>query len=84
MGIPPFSGFWGKFYVFKAALAGGSPALTAVAVFGLRGQRGRRLLLPAPDQDDVVRSQPWRGGPCRRWTRAAIGVAAALISPFPW
>ena len=37
MGIPPFSGFWGKFYIFKAALAGGSPALTAVAVFGLLG-----------------------------------------------
>ena len=37
MGIPPFSGFWGKFYIFKAALAGGSPALTAAAVFGLLG-----------------------------------------------
>jgi NADH-quinone oxidoreductase subunit N len=32
MGIPPFSGFWAKFYVFKAALAAG---LWPVAVFGL-------------------------------------------------
>jgi NADH-quinone oxidoreductase subunit N len=32
MGIPPFSGFWGKYYVFKAAIAAGYwPA----AVFGL-------------------------------------------------
>ncbi len=34
MGIPPFSGFWGKFYIFKAALAGG---LWPIAVFGLVG-----------------------------------------------
>ncbi|OYX30065.1 MAG: NADH-quinone oxidoreductase subunit N [Caulobacterales bacterium 32-69-10] len=32
MGIPPFSGFWAKFYVFKAAIASG---LWPVAVFGL-------------------------------------------------
>jgi NADH-quinone oxidoreductase subunit N len=32
MGIPPFAGFWGKFYVFKAAIAAG---LWPVAVFGL-------------------------------------------------
>ncbi len=32
MGIPPFSGFWAKYYVFKAAIAGG---LWPVAVFGL-------------------------------------------------
>ena len=32
MGIPPFSGFWAKYYVFKAALGAG---LWPVAVFGL-------------------------------------------------
>ena len=37
MGIPPFSGFWGKFYIFKAALAGGSPVLWFAAIFGLIG-----------------------------------------------
>ena len=31
MGIPPFAGFWAKFYVFKAAIAAG---LWPVAVFG--------------------------------------------------
>ena len=32
MGIPPFSGFWAKYYVFKAAIGAG---LWPVAVFGL-------------------------------------------------
>ena len=32
MGIPPFSGFWAKFYAFKAALAAGQ---WQIAVFGL-------------------------------------------------
>jgi NADH-quinone oxidoreductase subunit N len=32
MGIPPFSGFWAKFYAFKAALAAGE---WQIAVFGL-------------------------------------------------
>jgi len=32
MGIPPFAGFWAKYYVFKAALSAG---LWPVAVFGL-------------------------------------------------
>ena len=32
MGIPPFSGFWAKYYVFKAAIAAG---LWPAAVFGL-------------------------------------------------
>jgi NADH-quinone oxidoreductase subunit N len=36
LGMPPFSGFWGKFYVFKAALAAG-PLTTWAAVAGLVG-----------------------------------------------
>ncbi len=32
LGLPPFSGFWGKFFVFRAAIAGG---LAPVAVIGL-------------------------------------------------
>ncbi len=36
LGLPPFSGFWGKFYVFKAALAAG-PLTTWAAVAGLVG-----------------------------------------------
>lgn len=34
LGLPPFSGFWAKFYVFKAAVSEG---LGAVAVIGLVG-----------------------------------------------
>jgi NADH-quinone oxidoreductase subunit N len=34
LGLPPFSGFWGKFYVFKAALDAG---LWGPAVIGLVG-----------------------------------------------
>jgi NADH-quinone oxidoreductase subunit N len=34
LGLPPFSGFWGKFYVFKAALGAG---LGPAAVAGLIG-----------------------------------------------
>ncbi len=32
MGIPPFSGFWAKYYVFKAAIGAG---LWPIAVIGL-------------------------------------------------
>ena len=36
LGLPPFSGFWGKFYVFKAALGAG-PLTTWAAVAALLG-----------------------------------------------
>jgi NADH-quinone oxidoreductase subunit N len=36
LGLPPFSGLWGKYYVFKAAWSGG-PGLGAVAVVALIG-----------------------------------------------
>jgi NADH-quinone oxidoreductase subunit N len=36
LGLPPFSGFWGKFYVFKAALHAG-PATSWAAVAALVG-----------------------------------------------
>ncbi len=35
LGLPPFSGFWAKVYVFKAALGAHEPSLTALAVLGL-------------------------------------------------
>jgi NADH-quinone oxidoreductase subunit N len=34
-GIPPLVGFFGKFYIFKAAMAVGSPALTYLAIWGV-------------------------------------------------
>lgn len=37
LGLPPFSGFWAKFYVFKAALNVGEPMIVVAAVLGLVG-----------------------------------------------
>ena len=37
LGLPPFSGFWAKFYVFKAALNVGEPMIVTAAVLGLIG-----------------------------------------------
>ena len=37
LGLPPFSGFWAKFYVFKAALGVGEPMIVVAAVLGLVG-----------------------------------------------
>jgi NADH-quinone oxidoreductase subunit N len=37
LGLPPFSGFWAKFYVFKAALGVGEPMIVIAAVLGLVG-----------------------------------------------
>ncbi len=34
-GVPPTAGFWGKWYVFKAAVATGDQSLTWLAVFGV-------------------------------------------------
>jgi NADH-quinone oxidoreductase subunit N len=80
LGMPPFSGFWGKFYVFKAALAAG-PLTTWAAVAGLVGSVVAafyylRLIKvmwfdPAPGATDAP-----AGG------AVAIGYAAALFA-FP-
>jgi len=37
LGLPPFSGFWGKFYVFKAAINVADPMIQIAAVLGLVG-----------------------------------------------
>ena len=37
LGLPPFSGFWAKFYVFKAAINVGDPMIQIAAVLGLVG-----------------------------------------------
>ena len=71
-GIPPLSGFFGKLYVFSAAVqsrpvdAGGDRRAD---------QRDRRLLLSARHQGDVFRC-----GRCRRSIRMA-GVAVASSRP---
>ncbi|MDB5431947.1 MAG: proton-translocating NADH-quinone oxidoreductase, chain [Caulobacter sp.] len=37
LGMPPFSGFWAKFYVFGAAMNAHSPIMTLAAILGLVG-----------------------------------------------
>jgi NADH-quinone oxidoreductase subunit N len=37
LGLPPFSGFWAKFYVFKAAINVADPMIQVAAVLGLVG-----------------------------------------------
>jgi len=37
LGLPPFSGFWAKFYVFKAAINVQDPMIQVAAVLGLVG-----------------------------------------------
>ena len=51
LGMPPFSGFWGKVYVFQGG-RGGQPAVAGGV--GPAFQRRGRLLLSSPDQDHVV------------------------------
>jgi len=78
MGIPPFSGFWGKFYVFKAALAAGQ---WQIAVFGLVTS-----VVAAFYYLRLVKTMWFDAAPGRTDAPAgearAIGLAAALFS-FP-
>jgi NADH-quinone oxidoreductase subunit N len=60
-GIPPFSGFWAKyFYAFQPAIDAG---LWGPGRLRPAGRRGGGLLLPAAGQDDLVRP---RARPDRR------------------
>ncbi|WP_426030258.1 NADH-quinone oxidoreductase subunit NuoN [Caulobacter sp. DWP3-1-3b2] len=81
LGLPPFSGFWAKFYVFKAAMGSGDVLLQWAAVLGLVGsvvaafyylRLIKTMWFDAP-VGAVDKPQP---------TARAIGFAAALFS-FP-
>ncbi|PVM83076.1 NADH-quinone oxidoreductase subunit NuoN [Caulobacter endophyticus] len=81
LGLPPFSGFWAKFYVFKAAMGAGDVPLQWAAVLGLVGsvvaafyylRLIKAMWFDAP-AGAVDKPQP---------TARAIGFAAALFS-FP-
>ncbi len=78
LGLPPFSGFWSKYYVFKAAIAGG---LWPVAVFGLVAS------VPAAFYYLRILKTMWFDEPAGATDRtpgdaSAIGMGAALFS-FP-
>ncbi|MBO9558102.1 MAG: NADH-quinone oxidoreductase subunit NuoN [Caulobacter sp.] len=81
LGLPPFSGFWAKFYVFGAAMGSGDVMLQWAAVLGLVGsvvaafyylRLIKTMWFDAPAAG-VDKPQP---------TARAIGFAAALFS-FP-
>ena len=85
-GIPPLAGFFGKFYVFRAAIDAG---LVWFAVVGVVLSRGGRLLLSADRQADVfrragggVRRRAVAGGERRRrdLRRAAAVLPRAVLS----
>jgi len=81
LGLPPFSGFWAKFYVFGAAMGSGDVMLQWAAVLGLVGsvvaafyylRLIKTMWFDAPTAG-VDKPQP---------TARAVGFAAALFS-FP-
>jgi NADH-quinone oxidoreductase subunit N len=81
LGLPPFSGFWAKFYVFGAAMGSGDVLLQWAAVLGLVGsvvaafyylRLIKTMWFDAPI-GAVDKPQP---------TARAVGFAAALFS-FP-
>ena len=80
LGMPPFSGFLGQGLCVQGG-GGCEPAVARRA--GPAFQRSGGLLLPAPDQDDVVRPQPRRDRPlagrCPRGWRSP-----QPSSPSPW
>ena len=53
MGIPPFSGFWAKVYVFKAAIAAGLWPVATLALVGSVIELGCRTGTPTPHIDAV-------------------------------
>ncbi len=81
LGLPPFSGFWSKYYVFKAALGTGDVMLQWAAVLGLVGSVVAAFyylrLIKAMWFDAPVGSVDAPSPSAR-----AVGFAAALFS-FP-
>jgi NADH-quinone oxidoreductase subunit N len=81
LGLPPFSGFWAKFYVFKAAMGSGDVLLQWAAVLGLVGS-----VVAAFYYLRLIKTM-WFDAPIGATdkpqpTARAIGFAAALFS-FP-
>ncbi|MDP3590707.1 proton-conducting transporter membrane subunit, partial [Phenylobacterium sp.] len=81
LGLPPFSGFWAKFYVFKAAINVGDPMIQIAAVLGRVGSvvaavyylRLSKVMWfdPAPSGTDAIPGEA-----------KAVAIGAALFS-FP-
>jgi NADH-quinone oxidoreductase subunit N len=81
LGLPPFSGLWSKFYVFKAAIVAGLAPVAVIALLGsvVAAYYYLRLIKvmwldPSPGRTDAPAANA-----------TAIGYAAALFSmPLVW
>ncbi len=76
IGVPLTGGFFGKFYIFKAAL---ESHLVVADRAGPAEQRGGRLLLPAHAGDDVHARAGRSHGETA--SRSRLALRAALILP---
>ena len=76
-GIPPLAGFWGKLYIFMAAV---EAKLFWPAVLGVLASRRGVLLLPAHRQGDVLRRGQRGDRPAAVFgVNRAVAFAAALL-----
>jgi NADH-quinone oxidoreductase subunit N len=81
-GIPPTLGFWGKFYLFRTAIAGG---YTSLAVIGLLTSlisayyylKVVVIMYMQPGDPQIAR-QPWL-----KATAVAAGLATVLLGLLP-
>ena len=90
LGLPPFSGFWAKFFVFKAAIGAGlAPAAVAALVGSVVAAFYYLRLIkimwfdPAPSQTDT----PTREAVAVTYASALFAFPAvmlALIALDPW
>ena len=86
-GVPPTGGFFGKFYLFRAAME--SPAALLAGRRRRPQQRGQHLLLPAHRRRDVLpradaAARADRLGVSMRASRCCISaVAVVLLGIFP-
>jgi len=81
LGLPPFSGFWAKYFVFKAAMGTGDVMMQWAAVIGLVGSVVAAFyylrLIKAMWFDDAAGAVDAPSPSAR-----AVGFAAAIFS-FP-
>ncbi len=75
LGLPPLSGFWAKFYVFKAALAAGQ---WQIAVFGLV------MSVPAAFYYLRIIKTVWFDAPAGRTDAPAADAQAVAVASALW
>jgi NADH-quinone oxidoreductase subunit N len=83
-GIPPFAGFWGKYFVFLALVESGQYALAAVAIlFSVLGlyyymRMGNAMFMKKP-----MDAEPVAAGAGMKLALAVTGIATILIGIMP-